>query len=319
YQVSDGDELATLHQDLQGNLVGCSIIGDQREVNSFMHICRLGLKGQKQDFSGLSWGGSSSGLDQAKGDCLAFLEAQRLEQGSKTLQAGRSTSKGPQNSLHRSKRGFTYPGTLWCGVGNNADDYEHLGKFKDTDSCCREHDHCPHVIHPFTYKYGYRNFKWHTISHCDCDTRLKRCLRTVNDTSSRVVGQAFFNVIQVPCFEFHYQEQCVERYWYGWCKKYGLLPIAVAREVIPYDFGGDLIDYFTIAPPTNKQLSSTVTTDKPIIDQIINATEDLLKVMATIGQSSTTTTTMTSKTDSSIDGLKKRKNKKKDKKKKTKD
>lgn len=44
---------------------------------------------------------------------------------------------------------------------------------------------------------------------------LKECLRLVNDTSSRVVGQAFFNVIESPCFEFSFEEQCVERHWYG--------------------------------------------------------------------------------------------------------
>lgn len=46
--------------------------------------------------------------------------------------------------------------------------------------------------------------------------RLKECLRRVNDTASRVVGQAFFNVIQVPCFEFAYKEECVEPYLYVW-------------------------------------------------------------------------------------------------------
>ncbi|NXU78835.1 PA23 Phospholipase, partial [Oreotrochilus melanogaster] len=83
------------------------------------------------------------------------------------------------------------------------------GEHRDTDRCCRDHDHCQHVIHPFTARYGYRNLRWHTISHCDCDRRLKECLQRVNDTASRVVGQAFFNVIQVPCFEFTYKEECV--------------------------------------------------------------------------------------------------------------
>lgn len=46
--------------------------------------------------------------------------------------------------------------------------------------------------------------------------RLKECLQRVNDTASRVVGQAFFNVIQVPCFEFTYKEECVEPYLYVW-------------------------------------------------------------------------------------------------------
>uniref|UniRef100_A0A3Q3WMM1 Phospholipase A2-like central domain-containing protein n=1 Tax=Mola mola TaxID=94237 RepID=A0A3Q3WMM1_MOLML len=88
--------------------------------------------------------------------------------------------------------------------------------------------------------YGYTNFKWHSISHCDCDAALKGCLRRVNDTSSRVVGQAFFNVIDVPCFDLVYEEQCAERYW---CKQYEKFPIAMLREAIPYEFGGiDVID-----------------------------------------------------------------------------
>uniref|UniRef100_A0A3B5QB28 phospholipase A2 n=1 Tax=Xiphophorus maculatus TaxID=8083 RepID=A0A3B5QB28_XIPMA len=122
--------------------------------------------------------------------------------------------------------GFTYPGTLWCGAGNNADNYNQLGDFADTDSCCRTHDHCPHVIHAFSSNYGYTNFKWHSICHCDCDEELKACLRQVNDTSSRVVGQAFFNVIGVPCFDFTYEEQC----------RYDKFPIAVLREAVPYDY-----------------------------------------------------------------------------------
>uniref|UniRef100_A0A671SPF6 phospholipase A2 n=1 Tax=Sinocyclocheilus anshuiensis TaxID=1608454 RepID=A0A671SPF6_9TELE len=107
-------------------------------------------------------------------------------------------------------RGFTYPGTLWCGAGNIADHYDQLGEFEETDKCCRVHDHCPYVIHAFSSNYGYTNFKWHPLSHCDCDNALKECLRRVNDTSSRVVGQAFFNVIEVPCFEFSFEEQCVD-------------------------------------------------------------------------------------------------------------
>nr|XP_021406528.1 protein PROCA1 [Lonchura striata domestica] len=142
----------------------------------------------------------------------------------------------------RARRGLTYPGTLWCGAGSNADSYEQLGEHRDTDRCCRDHDHCQHVIHPFSARYGYRNLRWHTISHCDCDQRLKECLRRVNDTASRVVGQAFFNVIQVPCFEFTYREECVEPYLYVWCKTYNTVAVAVPREPVLYEFGGELID-----------------------------------------------------------------------------
>ncbi|XP_021271782.1 protein PROCA1 [Numida meleagris] len=142
----------------------------------------------------------------------------------------------------RARRGLTYPGTLWCGAGTNADSYEQLGEHRDTDRCCRDHDHCQHVIYPFTSRYGYRNLRWHTISHCDCDRRLKECLQRVNDTASRVVGQAFFNVIQVPCFEFAYKEECVQPYLYVWCRAYNTVAVAVPKEPVLYEFGGELID-----------------------------------------------------------------------------
>ncbi|XP_072495896.1 protein PROCA1 [Notamacropus eugenii] len=150
---------------------------------------------------------------------------------------------------HRVKRGFTYPGTLWCGAGNNAESYEQLGEYKETDRCCRDHDQCQHVIYPFTIDYGHHNFRWHTISHCDCDTRLRQCLKQVNDAASRAVGQAFFNVIQVPCFELTYEKRCVERYWYGWCKSYGSMPRAVLHDPVLYEFGGELINILSHTSP----------------------------------------------------------------------
>ncbi|XP_044531521.1 protein PROCA1 [Gracilinanus agilis] len=171
-----------------------------------------------------------------------------------------------ETAPHRVKRGFTYPGTLWCGAGSNAESYEQLGtrglgeggrarpggassspalllpgEYEETDRCCREHDQCQHVIDPFAVGYGHHNFRWHTVSHCDCDTRLKECLRQAKDAASRAVGQAFFNVIQAPCFELAYEEGCVERYWYGWCKSYGRVPRAVLRDPILYEFGGELL------------------------------------------------------------------------------
>ncbi|KAJ7408897.1 acidic phospholipase A2 PA4-like [Pitangus sulphuratus] len=141
------------------------------------------------------------------------------------------------------------------------------GEHRDTDRCCRDHDHCQHVIHPFTARYGYRNLRWHTISHCDCDRRLKECLRRVNDTASRAVGQAFFNVIQVPCFEFTYREECVEPYLYVWCRAYNTVAVAVPREPVLYEFGGELIDRAArprgvpLSPPWNSVGEGTLPVD----------------------------------------------------------
>lgn len=44
--------------------------------------------------------------------------------------------------------------------------------FHGPDLCCREHDQCPQTISPLQFNYGIRNFRFHTISHCDCDARL---------------------------------------------------------------------------------------------------------------------------------------------------
>nr|XP_032835543.1 uncharacterized protein LOC116957476 [Petromyzon marinus] len=149
----------------------------------------------------------------------------------------------------RVRRGFTYPGTLWCGAGNSADNFDHLGEFEETDRCCRDHDHCEHVIDAFRYKYGHRNLRWHTISHCACDHGFKQCLRRSNDTASLVMGQAYFNVISVPCFTLEEHEECAERSWLGWCQRHETVYRAVVRDQEPYHYGAvDLIDLPVTSP-----------------------------------------------------------------------
>ncbi|CAG2115775.1 unnamed protein product [Medioppia subpectinata] len=37
---------------------------------------------------------------------------------------------------------FSYPNTKWCGPGNTAQTYDDLGADYETDTCCRDHDHC---------------------------------------------------------------------------------------------------------------------------------------------------------------------------------
>lgn len=194
YQVSDGAEVVRSVVSPAGRLVSCSIIVNRMEVKSFMHECRLGLKERQL-------GPRFGRMDEAKLMCREFKEKSERSGG---FNRDASDDSEPQRQvLKRSRRGFTYPGTLWCGAGNMADHYGQLGtlfygnnvliicvsvghvstgyynntdirgagEFADTDSCCRTHDHCPHVIHAFSSKYGYTNFKWHSICHCDCDNK----------------------------------------------------------------------------------------------------------------------------------------------------
>ncbi|KAM6155735.1 group 3 secretory phospholipase A2 [Rhynchocyon petersi] len=126
----------------------------------------------------------------------------------------------------RSKRGLTMPGTLWCGVGDSAGNSSELGVFRGPDLCCREHDRCPQTISPFQYNYGVRNYRFHTISHCDCDIRFHQCLSSQQDSISDILGVAFFNVLEIPCFVLEQQEACVSWYWWGGCRKYDSVPLA---------------------------------------------------------------------------------------------
>ncbi|KAM7412862.1 hypothetical protein PAMA_020313 [Pampus argenteus] len=299
YQVSDGAEVVRSVVSPAGKLVNCSVVVNQMEVKSFMHECRLGLKEQRVALWHLET--RFARMDEAKMMCREFKKSSERT-GRMEKQHGTELQ---DKTVKRSKRGFTYPGTLWCGAGNMADKYDQLGQFAETDSCCRTHDHCPHVIHAFSSKYGYTNFKLHSICHCDCDNALRGCLREVNDSSSRVVGQAFFNVIGVPCFEFVYEEQCVERHWYGVCKQYEKLPIAVLKEAVPYDFGGiDVIDQLTVSPPVKKDSKKSDEEEKtestaqstmsgpeePSLRNVVTAAEDFIKVLATVSTSQSSAT-----------------------------
>ncbi|XP_007248673.3 uncharacterized protein proca1 [Astyanax mexicanus] len=316
-QVSDGVQVVQSVRDPAGRLIRCSVSANETQVSAFMRSCRLGLTEQITGTSGTTDTELKlTGLAEAKANCeqLQPKDATVVPAHAQNREESQVPGAGGAQKLRRSKRGFTYPGTLWCGAGNIAENYDQLGEFAETDKCCRTHDHCPHVIHAFSSNYGYTNFKWHSLSHCDCDNALKKCLRVVNDTSSRVVGQAFFNVIEVPCFEFAFEEQCVERHWYGVCKRYDQVPVAVIRESIPYDFGGiEVIDVLTLAPPKKnpteldeddedkkaKEQSSESTTqssftgskskssspEEPSLTNVVTAAEDFIKVLATVSTS----------------------------------
>nr|XP_056715020.1 group 3 secretory phospholipase A2 [Euleptes europaea] len=156
----------------------------------------------------------------------------------------------------RVRRGWTMPGTLWCGAGNSAGSASELGVFQGPDVCCREHDQCETQITALGYKYGMRNYRFHTISHCDCDARFRQCLMSLNDTISNFIGVSFFNLLEVPCFVLEENEECMEWHWWGGCKNYGPMPLA--RLVEQSQYGHDLpfnekSDLTTSLPPPSRR------------------------------------------------------------------
>ena len=53
--------------------------------------------------------------------------------------------------------GITFPFTKWCGPGSTARHFDDLGEDRDTDICCREHDHCDQGINTGHELCDYKN------------------------------------------------------------------------------------------------------------------------------------------------------------------
>jgi hypothetical protein len=66
-------------------------------------------------------------------------------------------------------------GTQWCGSGARAADASDLGENSETDQCCREHDGCPYIIEGLSTRYGYFNYRFYTMSYCECDRKSVCC------------------------------------------------------------------------------------------------------------------------------------------------
>ncbi|XP_008580848.1 PREDICTED: protein PROCA1 [Galeopterus variegatus] len=141
-------------------------------------------------------------------------------------------------------------GQLLAGVASSTDvsTYSSEGECKETDSCCWKHKQCTgHIIYPFTPDYGYHSMHLHSAGHCDCDSRLKNCSEKTNSSSSRDmgptcsrdVGPTCFNIIQSPCLELIPEEACMERIWYGWCKRYRPISVAVIHHPLHHKCGAD--------------------------------------------------------------------------------
>ncbi|XP_005366160.1 group 3 secretory phospholipase A2 [Microtus ochrogaster] len=170
-----------------------------------------------------------------------------------------SRQSGATDSGHvRRRRGWTIPGTLWCGVGNSAENSSELGMFHGPDLCCREHDQCPQTISPLQFNYGIRNFRFHTISHCDCDARFQQCLRSQRDSISDIMGMAFFNVLEIPCFVLKEQEACVEWFLWAGCKGYGSVPLAHLQPRTYYNASWEAVATSPASPSPQSPAPSTL-------------------------------------------------------------
>ncbi|XP_041766028.1 uncharacterized protein LOC121590421 isoform X1 [Anopheles merus] len=138
-----------------------------------------------------------------------------------------STSKAPGSSAGGGGTGGTisslfnafkrkvkaiYPGTVWCGDGNQAKSENDIGFFYLTDSCCRAHDLCPITIAAGEQFNRLKNNGYFTRSHCDCDKQFFNCLKNANTLVSRQIGYTYFNLLKPQCFRHeHPKLNCTKR------------------------------------------------------------------------------------------------------------
>ena len=95
-------------------------------------------------------------------------------------------------------------------------------------------------IEPAETKWGLTNVRPHAVMHCSCDERssfyfnleflslfatfgrykfafhrFRNCLKLVRTQAADLVGNLFFNVINIPCFVFSQEPVCTSRNWWG--------------------------------------------------------------------------------------------------------
>ncbi|KAM6423044.1 group 3 secretory phospholipase A2 isoform 2-T2 [Liasis olivaceus] len=216
-----------------GQLLECAWRTEPALTRRYLELCAPGrLRGP---LVRASWGPELrrelDALEARKGGCKG---APGAASGGAPAPAPAPAGGQEARARPRTRRGWTIPGTRWCGAGDSADHPSELGVFQGPDVCCREHDRCDAHISPLGFKYGIRNYRLHTISHCSCDSRFRDCLRNLNDTISNFIGTSFFNLLEIPCFDLEESEECLEWHWWGGCKKYGPMPLAHLVDPSPY-------------------------------------------------------------------------------------
>ncbi|KAH8371710.1 hypothetical protein KR093_008580 [Drosophila rubida] len=116
-------------------------------------------------------------------------------------------------------KGITVPGTKWCGPGNTADNFEDLGHERDTDKCCRAHDHCEEIIEPHDSLHGLPiNTDWFPILKCSCEQQFINCLQAVNTMTSNTLGRIYYGT-RKQCFALGYPTTGCKQYHEGTFRK----------------------------------------------------------------------------------------------------
>lgn len=131
---------------------------------------------------------------------LGFEEARNIFDEAKNNLLPRTS--GVLDKKDSEKTNFLiFPGTLWCGNGDNAKNENDLGPSNRTDACCRAHDNCKNYIEAGGTEQNLINNGLFTRSACICDDEFYKCLRNVSSSASVAVGKIYFNLLKPQCFK----------------------------------------------------------------------------------------------------------------------
>lgn len=248
-QITDGRHFVQAIYDADYNLKDCEYVRDKGTVAEFLDGFEPDFKqARKLRQSEQSDGDQTSTRandtvvllkrGQVKGELRRLIDYKTVRSECKTLHGhikDMAKSRGDKHAVSRQKRELLiYPGTNWCGVGTSSDGFNELGWNAASDRCCRQHDHCPYTIERFATKYNLFNYRFHTLSHCECDERFRTCLKMVDNGPSNLVGKLFFNVVQMKCFVLKTEKNCVKRSWWGRCLKHEKQLTAHMKDVLTY-------------------------------------------------------------------------------------
>jgi secretory phospholipase A2 len=162
-------------------------------------------------------GGTTASVTKWQKNMLSVGEFQKLKARCEGLKISRQISGPDKRTRERRAVSLIFPETRWCGVGNMSTEDQMYGNIVGIDLCCHEHDHCDYTIEGFTKKYKLFNYRFHTISHCECDDRFRSCLRATRTEAADLLGRLYFHIIGMKCFVFQRETECEERTWWGSC------------------------------------------------------------------------------------------------------
>ncbi|CAN8013424.1 unnamed protein product, partial [Ixodes persulcatus] len=187
-----GHRMVEVFEDTTKNTVlDCNIIGDKAVIEKILQDTTRGF------------------IEKVTKEKLQyFLNRCDAREPNKDKSSFKSRFEDIQKKL---KSLFLFPGTKWCGMGDAAENYDHLGKHRGTDMCCRAHDNSDDNIPAGKTKHGITNSSPYTMTNCKDDRKFYNCLSNDGSLSSVAVRKLFFTVLRTNCFAYTYPKKCLKK------------------------------------------------------------------------------------------------------------